>query len=1098
MNHRFSTVLEQRIARGPKTASQRFALWLMVLTVLAFTSFIVRNANAQSANPTPMPAQEDALCSPFALSPICGHIEFAADQASATAANRPSTNPSPKFDFTLPELGAKGAQSHTVSQQAREKALFAPVLHQLMQAGQLAGSGLGLSDLATGYLTSQANQYVFGGLQRWLSQYGTASISMGATSHGLNDGSANMLLPLYDNKGSALLFTQLGYQRWDGRNTINLGLGARHFDKHSMYGANVFFDDDVTGHNQRLGAGLEFGTDYLHLAANGYFGLTGWHQSRDYADYDERPASGFDVATEMYLPALPQLGMKLKYEQYFGNGVDLAGDGSRQKNPLAVTAQLDYTPVPAITIGAGYRRGSRGISDVLFNTQLTYRMGVPLSEQFDPHAVASMRSVAASRYALVQRNNRIVLDYRKRVVIRLTLAQALNGYPGEVMPLPVNVTSTYGLQSIQWNAPEFMANGGAILGQNGSYTLTFPAYQSSGSNTYVISAVARDREGNTSSPAQMHITVQPPVQNISIDKSTTDISPNRIYADGHSTALVTISVLDGNGNGVPGLAHDIVLQPAFNTSPQAAAAVKTTSPAILGPTISAVSAQGDGIYLATITAGTELGTLTVTPIIKTGSIKLKSAAMQFVSANTAVNAALTDPIVVTPQAGQAADGQAAYTFTAHVVDANTGNPLPNYPLVGLRWQVNPSPGSLPNAGWLTLTPGSSTTDASGNISATLSSKMANTAFTVSAQLGSAAPHNANPVTFSLVARIASVTIVDPSTGITEIGTINNLLNTPIRLHTPVPLGSLAQAGFQYVALVVDARGLPVANQSLSTLGFQWMPSRSPTANDAYYEAPTTNGAGQAIAYFASFAQVGTTGPFTASAKLGSQVVRPAKPANVGFTDVPGDTHQIQYVQPNGNVYNGAVWPDTRAIAFVKDVTYARFDPGMFVPTIDQFVSAVSSAPNVVSVDPATGRMNALKPGQATISETYAHNGYRFTRSVTLNPQVILFVEHQNGQTIPIVPPWVDPDPNNTCEGWSNNAPGIASVDIGDVKKLTDLVPQTAFGNSFWGQTPPVLSSRRFYLKDSGAQRGWDSLPIPGNGGVVLNDNLDGSLVCKLQ
>lgn len=1107
MNYRFATSLALNIAKSHAAAQLRFAVWLMVLTVLTFNSFESRNADAQPASSTPVSADRDTLCAPLALSSVCDPAWPAIGEAPQWApTNRAAVNSADArnhFDFTLPDLGTKQAGSHLTSKQPGKSALIIPLFQQLARTGQLASSGIHLGDVASGYFTNRANQYVFGGLQQWLSQFGTANISMSASNHGqLNDGSASVLLPLYDNKGSSLIFSQLGYQRWDGRNTVNVGLGGRHFGKHSMYGANVFFDDDLTGRNQRLGTGVEFGTDYLRLSANGYLGLTGWHQSRDYTDYEERPASGFDVTSQMYLPALPQLGAKLKYEQYFGGGVDLLGTGNRQKDPFAVTVGLDYTPVPAITVGADYRRGERGLSDVQLSIQLTYRMGVPLSEQFDPRAVASMRSLAGSRYDLVQRNNRIVLDYRKRVFIRLTLASALNGYPGEVVPLQVSVTSTHGLQSIQWNAPELMAHGGAIISQNGTtYTLTFPAYQPGGSNIYTVNAVARDRQGNTSSPAQMQVTVLPPAKNVSVDKSATEISPNRIFADGHSTATLTISALDNNGNSVSGLAQDIELQPSFSANPtaQVNAAAKTASAAPLAPTLGSISAQGNGVYVATITAGTQLGSLTVTPVLKSENVKLKSATLQLVSANSQANPSITDPIVVAPQATQPANGLAAYTFTARVVDANTGNPLPKYPLVGLRWQVSPSPASLQNAGWLVLTPGSSTTDDNGNITATLTSRIANTPFAVSAQLGTAAPHNAAPVTFSLVARIDSLTIVDPSSGNTEITTINNGLNTPIRLHAPLPLGATAQQGFAFIARIVDARGVPVANQPLSSLNFQWIRARTLSVDDRYREETSTDGLGQAMAYFGSVAQTGTTGPFTLSAQMGSQTAHPAQPATVAFTDIPADTQQIIYVDPNGSVLTAAI-PASSAIAFVKDVTYLRLDPATFDPSNDAMVNATSSTPDVVSVDSSSGRMNVLKPGSAIVTAVFAHNEYRFARSVTLTPQSVLFVPREGNQTVSITSPAVDPGNDNDCEAWAqlSNVAGIQSVDRSDVEALLGKVPQAKFGSSFWGANPPPSVNRRFFMKDAGAQLNWASLSIPGNSGIVRNDANDGTLVCKYR
>ncbi|MFO6427880.1 inverse autotransporter beta domain-containing protein [Escherichia coli] len=61
-------------------------------------------------------------------------------------------------------------------------------------------------------------------------------------------------------------------------------------------------------------------------------------------DYDERPADGWDIRAEGWLPAYPQLGGKLVYQQYYGNEVALFGESERQKNPHAITAGVTWTP----------------------------------------------------------------------------------------------------------------------------------------------------------------------------------------------------------------------------------------------------------------------------------------------------------------------------------------------------------------------------------------------------------------------------------------------------------------------------------------------------------------------------------------------------------------------------------------------------------------------------------------------------------------------------------------------------------------------------------------------------------------------------------
>ncbi|MCW2482655.1 inverse autotransporter beta domain-containing protein, partial [Candidatus Symbiopectobacterium sp. NZEC135] len=204
---------------------------------------------------------------------------------------------------------------------------------------------------------SAANSEVNSSAQQWLSQYGTARVQLNVNDDFKLDGSAvDVLVPLKDNNKN-MLFTQLGARNKDSRNTVNTGIGYRTFQDNWMYGVNTFFDNDITGKNRRVGVGAEAWADYLKLSVNSYFGLTGWHQSRDAVDYYERPANGYDVRAEAYLPAYPQLGGKLMYEHYRGDDVALFGKNNRQKDPYAITAGLNYTPIPLFTVGAEHRAG---------------------------------------------------------------------------------------------------------------------------------------------------------------------------------------------------------------------------------------------------------------------------------------------------------------------------------------------------------------------------------------------------------------------------------------------------------------------------------------------------------------------------------------------------------------------------------------------------------------------------------------------------------------------------------------------------------------------------------------------------------------------
>ncbi|MBD2798404.1 inverse autotransporter beta domain-containing protein, partial [Xenorhabdus sp. 18] len=74
------------------------------------------------------------------------------------------------------------------------------------------------------------NGALFGETQKWLSQFGTARINFAFDRKGkLDNGSLDLLFPLYDNKADWLAFSQFGYRHKDDRHTVNVGLGGRYF-----------------------------------------------------------------------------------------------------------------------------------------------------------------------------------------------------------------------------------------------------------------------------------------------------------------------------------------------------------------------------------------------------------------------------------------------------------------------------------------------------------------------------------------------------------------------------------------------------------------------------------------------------------------------------------------------------------------------------------------------------------------------------------------------------------------------------------------------------------------------------------------------------
>ncbi|WP_167385964.1 inverse autotransporter beta domain-containing protein [Xenorhabdus miraniensis] len=412
-------------------------------------------------------------------------------------------------------------------------------------SGFLSSSPSQLTEQAKSYALGKLNGTVTGEAQKWLSQFGTAKINFSMDRKGnLDNSSIDFLLPLYDNKADWLFFSQVGYRNKDSRNTVNFGLGGRYFTPGWMYGLNTFYDYDVTGKNKRMGLGGEAWADYIKLSANTYLRLSDWHQSMEDKDFEERPANGFDLNGEFFLPAYPNLGGKLGYEQYFGDNVSLFNRSTKQKNPSLARFGLSYTPVPLVTMGVDYKHGSGGHSETLFQANLNYRFGVPLGVQLSTDNVDSMRTLAGSRYDLVERNNHIVLDYRKKAILEMMLPDTITGYSGEKRQITADIRADKPIKKVTWSADgAFYENKGNLPPETGqTIDLTLPNYNPKGTNSYEIFAVAEDETGKQSGKKTIRLMVEP----ISVKTSVTPNHP--VGADGKSPVTLTVTLSSGKDN----------------------------------------------------------------------------------------------------------------------------------------------------------------------------------------------------------------------------------------------------------------------------------------------------------------------------------------------------------------------------------------------------------------------------------------------------------------------------------------------------------------------------------------------------------------------
>lgn len=268
-------------------------------------------------------------------------------------------------------------------------------------------------------------------IQQWLNKAGNAQIRLEADKNlSLKNSQFNLLLPLYETK-EKLIFTQSNVHNTDKRIQANVGLGIRWFGDKQMIGGNTFLDYDISRGHSRLGLGAEYRRDFLSLSANSYHPISHWKNAKILDDHIERPAHGWDLRAEGWLPNYPQLGGKLTYEQYYGDKVALFGPKNLQRNPSAITAGINYTPFPLLTLNAEQRKGSGKKQDSRIGLNVNYYLNKSWEEHLDSNAMNQLRSLIGSRYDFVNRNNNIILEYQKNKVIYLSIGDTIIGYAGE-------------------------------------------------------------------------------------------------------------------------------------------------------------------------------------------------------------------------------------------------------------------------------------------------------------------------------------------------------------------------------------------------------------------------------------------------------------------------------------------------------------------------------------------------------------------------------------------------------------------------------------------------------------------------------------------
>lgn len=599
---------DRQILCGMGIKLRRLTAGICLITQLAFPMAAAAQGVVNAATQQPVPAQiaiANANTVPYTL----GALESAQSVAERFGISVAELRKLNQFrTFARGFDNVRQGDELDVPAQVSEKKLTPPpgnssdnLEQQIASTSQQIGSLLAedmnseqAANMARGWASSQAS----GAMTDWLSRFGTARITLGVDEDfSLKNSQFDFLHPWYETPDN-LFFSQHTLHRTDERTQINNGLGWRHFTPTWMSGINFFFDHDLSRYHSRAGIGAEYWRDYLKLSSNGYLLLTNWRSAPELDnDYEARPANGWDVRAEGWLPAWPYLGGKLVYEQYYGDEVALFDKDDRQSNPHAITAGLNYTPFPLMTFSAEQRQGKQGENDTRFAVDFTWQPGSAMQKQLDPNEVAARRSLAGSRYDLVDRNNNIVLEYRKKELVRLPLTDPVTGKSGEVKSLVSSLQTKYALKGYNVEATALEAAGGKVVTTGKDILVTLPAYRFTSTpetdNTWPIEVTAEDVKGNLSNREQSMVVVQAPT--LSQKDSSVSLSTQTLNADSHSTATLTFIAHDAAGNPVVGLV------------------LSTRHEGVQDITLSDWKDNGDGSYTQVLTTGAMSGTLTLMP-----------------------------------------------------------------------------------------------------------------------------------------------------------------------------------------------------------------------------------------------------------------------------------------------------------------------------------------------------------------------------------------------------------------------------------------------------------------------------------------------------
>ncbi len=351
-------------------------------------------------------------------------------------------------------------------------------------------------ELAENELRGLAESSINEKASSFMSSFGTAEFNIGfSKNYSIAQFSSDILIPI-EKTAESIRYVQVGVRNGSsGRGFFNVGGGERFFHDGFLLGVNTFLDYDYKRDHARASLGGEYFSDLITVSSNAYVPLTGWKSSPDVIDYLEKPSYGADIRVDGYLPWNPKIGLKGVGEYYSGNEVDILFNGTRVKNPYAITLGVNYTPIPLLTFAVNHTEAKNNQSATSVEAKLNWRIGSSWQEMIEPQKVANMRSLDSLAMGLVNRNNQIVLKYKKdESVLKVTLPDSLQVKEFDSFVLIPDVQGIHKSRQYVWS--------GDILKQVDNiyssqlYVPRAPAYIKDNDNIYYISLLVTDSNKN--------------------------------------------------------------------------------------------------------------------------------------------------------------------------------------------------------------------------------------------------------------------------------------------------------------------------------------------------------------------------------------------------------------------------------------------------------------------------------------------------------------------------------------------------------------------------------------------------------------------------